>query len=194
MVLGALVMCPFSAAFLDESAMDRVDFWGQANWVFKKNLLFGVGYGMFRDYISKARAAHNAFVLCYTELGVFGYVFWYGLLQVGVVGTYRARIALARAETPDQVYLKKFCGLSLAAMGGFAASSYFLSRAFVFPLFFLFAILGALPRLAEEVLPEDHPPLIDKRRDVHIMGTIGALASIIYIYYSIILLNKAFFG
>jgi len=189
----ALLLCPLSAAYLDMSAHDRVVFWGMANEQFKHNLLFGIGYGMFWQVASE-RAAHNAFVSCYTTLGVFGYWFWFGLLHLAVLGAWRTRIALRRPESLEQKWMKRFSGLSIAAMTGFCASAYFLSRDFVYPLFFLFALLGAIPYVATRLLPEDHPPLVHVRRDLMVTGTIGALGSIVYIYFSIVLLNRAFYG
>jgi len=76
--VGALVLCPFSGSVLDASAHDRVVFWGDANAVFKQYPVFGLGYNMFPE-IANDRASHNAFVAAYTELGVFGYWFWFGL-------------------------------------------------------------------------------------------------------------------
>ncbi|OVE73694.1 hypothetical protein BVX94_03160 [bacterium B17] len=193
-VVGALVLCPFSSAFLDSSAHDRVSFWGEANWAFQNNPIFGVGFRMFGEYVTAGRAAHNAFVLCYTELGVFGYWFWFCLLQVGIFAAWKTRVAVAKPESLDEQWLKRFSGMSIAAMVGFVASAYFLSRTFVYPLYFLFAMLGCLPVVARRYLPEDHPPLITWKNDVLIMGTIGSLGSILYVYLSIILLNKAWFG
>lgn len=190
--IGALILCPFSAAFLDDSAHDRVVFWGEANWAFKTTPLFGVGAGLFSEYVSSDRAAHNAFVLCYTEMGVFGYWFWFGMLQLGVIGAWRTRSVLSKPKTIEQAWLREFAGLSIAAMVGFCASSYFLTRAFIYPMFFLFGLLGALPRIARGLLPE-HPAIMDVKRDVFIWGTVGSLGSIVYIYVSILLLNIAFY-
>ncbi len=190
LALSALLLTPMAAGYLDQSAVDRLDFWGQANWAFKSRPVFGVGYGMFPDYIRGGRAAHNAFVLCYTELGVFGYFFWFSLILLGYVGAWRARVAMGEPKTLEQAWLQRYAGLGIAAMSGFLVSSYFLTRAFVYPLFFLMAMLGVLPRLAEAMLPEDRPALIEPRRDVWTYGTLGALGSIAYIYWSIILLNR----
>ncbi|MBN2301042.1 MAG: hypothetical protein JXN60_00865, partial [Lentisphaerae bacterium] len=41
----ALVLCPYSAAWLDESAHERIVYWGNANQMFKENILFGIGAG-----------------------------------------------------------------------------------------------------------------------------------------------------
>lgn len=193
MLMGALVLCPFSAGVLDQSAHERIVAWGYANFNFLRHPLFGVGYGMFWQ-VAEQRAAHNAFVLCYTTIGVFGYWFWFGLLSLGLVGCWRARKALEDVDDSDAQWVRKFAGLTMVSVGAYAASAYFLSRAFVYPMFFLFAVMGAVPAVARDYLPEDHPPFIELRRDIWGLVTVGTFASIAYIYLSILLLNKAFYG
>ena len=99
-----------------------------------------------------------------------------------------------RPKTPAQAYLKRVAGLSIAAMVGFAAGGYFLSRAFVFPIFFLFGILGAVPLIAMRYLPEEHPPLQNAATDVFGMGTMSTIISLFYIYATILILNAGFYG
>jgi hypothetical protein len=194
LLVGALAACVYAGVWLDESARNRVVYWGMANWAFRSNPIFGLGYGMFWQVMGRETAAHNAFVLCYTELGFFGYWFWFGLLFIGLMGAWRARAALTKPENQEQDWVKRFAGLCVASTMAFSASAYFLSRTFVYPLFFLFAMLAALPVVVRELLPEDHPPLLSVSKDVMIIGTIATIGSIIYIYISIILLNKAFGG
>lgn len=189
LMIGGLAAIPLGTGYLEGSAYDRVDFWGQANWAFRGNPIFGVGFGMFSDYIAGGRAAHNAFVLCYTELGLFGYWFWFALLVTGVMGCVRARAELEKADDEEARWLYRFSGLGLAAMLGFCASSYFLSRAFVFPMFFLFAMLGAVPVIARSYLPEDKP-LVKPKLDVYVLSTVGSLLSIVYVYISILVINR----
>jgi putative inorganic carbon (HCO3(-)) transporter len=193
-LLAALAMCPFANFALDESARERVVYWGMANWAFKRNLIFGLGYGMFWQVIPGSRACHNAFVSCYTEIGLVGYWFWFGLIQLGVVSTWRVREALRGVRNANARWLYRFTGMALASMGGFCASGYFLSRTFVFPMFFMIGILAALPTVARRYLPPDHPPLVMRPKAVVRWVTVGTIASIIYIYISIILLNKAWGG
>jgi len=194
-LIGGLVLCATQgASLLDASARDRVAFWGQANRAFKQHWMFGIGYGMFTDIIEKARASHNAYVNCYTELGLFGYWFWFNLLTLGVIGCYRTRVAFRRPRNDTQAYLKRLAGLSIASLAGFAASSYFLSRAYVFPFFFLFGLLNAIPVIAQKQLPANYPPLINWRKDVLFTGTISTLFSVAYVYVSIVILNKAYGG
>ena len=194
-LFGGLAACAFwGGAFLDESARDRVVFWGNANSYFKSHLLFGGGYGMFAEISGTDRAAHNAFVCCYTELGMFGYWFWFSTMTLAFIGCYRTRLVFRKPRNDEQAYLKRVSGYGMAAMAGFAASSYFLSRAYVFPLFILFGLLNAVPVIAQRYLPEDHRPLINWRQDILVTGTISSMASVIYIYVSILLLNRAYGG
>jgi putative inorganic carbon (HCO3(-)) transporter len=187
-----LAICAFGgASLLDESALDRVAFWGDANYAFKKNPIFGIGYGMFTDITEESRAAHNAYVNCYTELGFFGYWFWFNLLTLGLIGCWRTRTAFRKPRNEAQAYLKRLSGLSIAAMAGFAASAYFISRAYVYPFFFLFGLLNIIPVIAKRYLPEDYPPLLDFKKDVLITGTLAAAGSIVYVYLSILILNRA---
>lgn len=195
MLAAALALCPLSVAQLDISAHDRVVFWGLANQMFiasPLNFIFGIGYGMFWQ-VASSRAAHNAFVSCYTELGIFGYWFWFILIFIGVMGAWRVRISLTDVNGVDAEWTRRFSGICIASMIGFLASAYFLSRTFIYPLFFLAAMLGSLPGIAEKYLPKNHPALIRPARDVWGYGTVATVISIIYIYISIILLNKAFY-
>lgn len=190
-LIGGLIACAgWGVDWLDESAHDRVMFWGNANRYFKTHPLFGGGFLMFNDLTGADRPAHNAYVTCYTELGFFGYWFWFSTMTLGFIGCYRTRVAFRRARTDAAFYLRRAAGCAMASMAGFAASAYFLSRAYVFPMFILYGILNVIPVIAGRYLPEDHPPLINWRNDVLIAGTISSVLSIIYIYVTILLLNR----
>jgi len=110
---GYLVLCAMGGSvLLDQSARERVVFWGYGNMAFKHNPIFGIGYGMFTE-LYEDRAAHNAFVTCYTDLGLFGYWFWFNLLQLGMLGTWRT--------SPGGYGARRRTSASLpAAMGSFS--------------------------------------------------------------------------
>ena len=187
--LAGLGLLPFAAPFMDGSAMDRVNFWGEANWAFKSHPIFGVGLGMIREYINQSKAVHNAYISCYAEIGTYGYFFWFALLLVGVFGLARSRVLLQGQRGAETKWLYRFCCWGLAAFGGYLASSYFLSRAFVFPLFFLISMFGAVPFVAQELVGDDGPPLVSLKRDVFKIALPVSVFSIFYIYVSILLLN-----
>ena len=187
-VLG-LAAIPFLGGMIDPASRDRFVYWGAANQAFKTHPIFGVGYGVGAEY-THYHVAHNAYVTCYLEIGFFGYWFWYVLLQLGVVCASRTRAALTGLRGKNEEWLRRFAGLCLAAMTGYAVSAYFLSRAFAYPTFFLFATLGVLPAVARSSCALEGPLEIDGKRDVLTWGSLGAFLSIIYIYVSIILLNR----
>jgi putative inorganic carbon (hco3(-)) transporter len=193
LLVVALMLCPYAGANMDQSARDRIVFWGYANWAFKQHWLFGIGYNMFWQVTTHDMTAHNAFVFCYTELGFFGYWFWFCLLQLSLLSAWRTRVALRDAKTVDAMWLKRFTGLGIAALAGFSASSYFLSRAYIPQLFYLFALLCALPFVAREYCAENRTPVASVGKDL-LIGTVGSVVSILYIYFSILLLNKAYGG
>lgn len=193
-LLGFLVMCLLFGEKMDASAQGRVVFWGLANQMFKHNPIFGIGYEMAWMCTDKGLALHNAFVTCYTELGLFGYWFWFLLIQVGVIGAMRVRALLQHVDDPDAQWIRRLAKHTICAMIGFCASAYFLSRTFIYPLFFLMAMLGVIPLLARPYLPPNLPPLFEKRRDLYRNGTIGVLISVVYIYISIVFLNMSYYG
>ncbi len=173
---------------LDASAWERVEYWGYGNMAFKRQPIFGLGYDMFWQ-AAGGRPAHNAFVTCYTELGVFGYWMWFNIIQLGVLGCWRVRMLLENETDEEARYMYRFCGLAVAALAGFSASAYFLSRTFLFPFFFLMALANAAPIIVERLYSEP-VTLIDPKRDVLKNGTIISLLSIVYIYISILLMNR----
>jgi len=191
-LIGGLVACTyFGPEMLDQSARNRVTYWGIANRYFMSHPLFGGGCGMFDAVLNIGQTAHNSFVLCYTELGFLGYWFWFNMLTLGVIGCWRTRVALRNPKNEEQTYLKRVAGIAIAAMTGYIASSYFLSRTYSYPLFFFYAFLASIPVIAQRYLPEGHPPLVNFRKDVIFVGTLTSLTSLFYIYVTIVLLNKS---
>ncbi len=189
-LMAGLMMIPLSGRFLGD-AWDRVDLWGQANWAFKAKPIFGVGLGMINEYLDQSKTVHNAYVNCYAELGVFGFFFWFSLLFLAGLGPLQARRALRHCDDPEGQWLYRFSAWGLSALAGFAVSAYFLSRAFVFPLFFLMAMMGTVPVLARQYVSGEQK---DVRlgltiRDTCILGIPLSLGVIVYVYISILVLN-----
>lgn len=138
---------------------DRVALWGYGNWMLKRWPLFGAGFGRFTEFSERSMVAHNSFVHCYAELGLFGYFFWMGL----VVSALKDGWALARAPqqseapSPDVLELARLGRASTAALVGFLSGAVFLSRSYVLPLFILTALVGTL-RLAYGTVTEQDLP------------------------------------
>ncbi len=198
-LLGALAACPFAGKAMDMSAHERIIFWGLGNQAYKSspiNILSGLGYNMFWTVTQTGRAAHNAFVNCYVEIGYLGFSFWFGLIILGVIGAWRVRCALDRkSKDGEERYLWRFAGYSICALIAFCGSSYFLSRTFIYPFFFLMALTGVLPVIASRWLEGGETlDLYTGNRDALILCAIAGALAIVYIYISIILMNMGVYG
>jgi len=189
MLGGFLLMCPAMSGKLDKSAGDRVAIWGQANYAFKQTPVFGVGLNMIPDYIEESRAPHNAYVLCYSETGLFGYWFWFGLVALGFSGVLRAASLLQMPRNDDEQSLRWFSSMAIAAMTSYMVSSYFIGRAYVFPTYILFSVMAGIPYVLQHLRPDEDLDLFPAQKKFIVMNTIFSVASVMYIYFSIIMLN-----
>jgi hypothetical protein len=136
-VLGAVVA--FGPARARESVYEgsaggRIMQWGYGNQFLKQNPLFGIGYQRWLDYFDQV--AHNSFVTCYGELGLFGYSFWFSLLWLVLRSVYK----IVRLEPLDRGTRRLAIGL-FAALAGFYASAFFLTRTYN-PFLYLMLGLG----------------------------------------------------
>ena len=139
----------------DGSIEGRVAAWGYGNYMLKQWPIFGAGKGRFTEFSDDGRVAHNSFVHCYAELGLFGYFFWIGLIMASLWDGY----TLSKAEFEDEENqdLSRLGEAGVAGLIGFLAAAFFLSRTYIIPLYLLFALMAALRSVAdkeEQKLPE----------------------------------------
>lgn len=64
----------------EESAAGRVDAWYAGYQMFRSDMAFGVGLGQFTEH--NALTAHNSLVLPIAELGLFGFLPWFGVVLI----------------------------------------------------------------------------------------------------------------
>jgi hypothetical protein len=101
----------------DESSSNRLQAWGAGIVFLKSNPIFGIGYGQFADRFEIT--AHNSFILCAAELGLFGYFFWMGLLVFSIAGLNK----LLRRAPVDAGSLRRPAMVAMAsANSGFTSS------------------------------------------------------------------------
>jgi len=72
---------------VDQSSMDRIYAWYEGYQMFKWRPVFGIGQGRFLEYHPKT--AHNSWVLALSELGLFGYYFWFSLTASTLLYQYK---------------------------------------------------------------------------------------------------------
>lgn len=151
-VLGSIVGCllaatlfaigPSRAAIIsssEASANNRVQLWYEGIKMIKANPVFGVGFRMFEADLPQT--AHNSFILAASEFGFLGYFFWTALI-------YCSFKELSLIQMYDQRLKTYAIGLQ-AALVGFCAAAFFLSRTYVILPYMLFALSGSLFYLAQ---------------------------------------------
>jgi O-antigen ligase len=123
--------------------------------------LFGVGmsnFGRAEAFIGRADdqragigvrwlAPHNTYVQVGAEMGFFALMTWLTLLGAGTVGLVRLRNRLPRhwiRGTPRQQFLYTGTVFLPASFVAFAASSMFLSFAYLTPMYLLVGLMAAL--------------------------------------------------
>lgn len=158
------------------SAAGRVIAWGNGIADFKAHPLFGVGFGSFADM--HELTAHNSFVLCFAELGIFGYFFWLALVLVTLFGLERASGIAAAAG--DEAYLGVVNALR-AAFYTFLITAWFLSRTYNETLFILFALCGSAIHM-RGTMPEMRKALEALRRSLIRRTVVCQFASLVVIY------------
>jgi len=121
----------------------RVMAWGTGIGLLKTNPVFGVGYKHFEEHSDLT--AHNSFVLCFAELGLFGYFFWLALIMTALLSLHRmAGIAVKSSEDPA---LAGLVTSLRSALLGFLVTGWFLSRTYNATLFVLVALVAALVQI-----------------------------------------------
>lgn len=124
---------------LDASSRERLIFWGVGNDVFKKNPIFGVGFSMFPMYCAD-RSAHNSYIECYAELGLFGYFFWIGLIFLTLYGLLTFEKYCKKHNQPLSKEVLSLADAFTAAIVGYLVSGMTLTRTYIISFYILLAL------------------------------------------------------
>ena len=117
----------------EDSASGRIDAWFEGLNMLYAYPLLGVGYGRFLDH--HYLTAHNAFVLCFAELGLFGYFVWIAMIVCAIKALNEALQFLS----PD-CEERRWCKLLRTSIVGFLVCAFFLSRTYAPSLYLLLAL------------------------------------------------------
>lgn len=123
----------------EASAHGRIEAWTEGWDLFWANPIFGIGHTFFQEFAS--RAAHNSMVLVGTETGFVGLYLWLGFIYL----TYQ-QIFEFRRQNVDlrlQYYIN---GIS-DALTVFLVTAFFLSRSYIFVMYFIIAMAVSLFRV-----------------------------------------------
>jgi O-antigen ligase len=139
-----LLLAPVSGgreiSFSEASTSGRLMAWGAGIGMLKSSPIFGVGYDAFQE--GYEQTAHNSFVLCFAELGIFGYFFWVGLIVYTLVELNHLLRSI-RVTTENESLLRSG-QLLRASLAAFLVSAWFLSRTYIMTFYLLISLAVAL--------------------------------------------------
>jgi O-antigen ligase len=144
-ILGLLMVAPSRMGTVsteEGSARGRLVAWADGNRMLKPNPIFGVGFDRFTEYSERGKVAHNSYVHAYAEIGLFGYFFWLALLLASLKDAYV--LGNVKTDNPEHAEIARLALICVSVLIGYMASSFFLSRSFVPPLYVLLAMMAAI--------------------------------------------------
>ncbi len=142
----------------EASAYGRIEAWGIGIDLFEQYPIFGVGFGNFTEY--HFRTAHNSFVLCMAELGMFGFYAWVMLLYLSIKNTGQIA-ALWRAAGHQRLAI--YADSVRYALIAFCLGGYWLSRTYTEPLYIMFGLSAAITHMFVTTTEEKY--VLADRRD-----------------------------
>jgi putative inorganic carbon (HCO3(-)) transporter len=151
-----------------QAGSNRFMLWGDGLALFKASPLFGVGYENFAT-ANQGQTAHNSFVVCLAELGLFGYAFWVALLVYTLAELKSLRSFLqpkidelsSNDEQNDETRmlnsqnreLRRWAEGVQLSIAGFLAAAFFLSRAYALTLYLILGVAVAVAWIASDEAP-----------------------------------------
>lgn len=129
---------------------DRLDIWSDGIGMFKTSPIWGVGYDAFTEH--SRLTAHNSYLLVATEMGIVGLFLWLGMIVFSLV--WLSRLNRLRKEGKLDPEWARLIPILRFAYIGYLVTSYFLSRAYSFDIYILFALTIAA---SVHAVPEPEP-------------------------------------
>lgn len=176
-IMGALVVLgPRMNTISTEEASSygRLEAWVVGMGLLKGSPLFGVGFGNFMEY--HFRTAHNSFVLCCAELGLFGLYPWLMLIWISIKNT---RFVEKELIADGQRNFAMYAYAAEMALILFVAGALLLSRTYHPSLFVLFGLCAAITRVF--VARSDQRYVLLEKRDL-LLGFALTIGSVVGFY------------
>lgn len=156
------------------SGAERLKMWSETLALIKSAPLRGIGHNNAFEYLWNT--THNSYLLCFVELGIFGYLIWMGVL-VATFLQLRQVMAL-KDRGPDGFKVARIARALYFAFVAMAVSSFFLSRAYAFIIYVLLGLSAAVWRIAQKKFPEMEPLPWPKLAQYSVVTAMGVVVLI----------------
>jgi putative inorganic carbon (HCO3(-)) transporter len=149
-LLVAVMLSPVGggreSSLSEGSSAGRIIEWGTGIAMLKSSPIFGAGYDAFTN--NGELTAHNSYVLCFAELGLFGYFFWLGLIVFTV--TKLNTLLNSVKETDENRELLRCARVLRLSLFGFLATAWLLSRTYIVTFYMLIGMAVAVIQMLSE--------------------------------------------
>jgi O-antigen ligase len=122
----------------EDSAQARIQLWREGLELFKTAPVFGIGKGEYEEEV--VQVAHNSFVHCFTELGMFGGTLFTGAFFLAGWSLHKAGVHGKGVLAPDLLRLRPYL---LAAVLAYVVGMFSLSRAYIVPTYLMLGLADA---------------------------------------------------
>jgi putative inorganic carbon (hco3(-)) transporter len=158
----------------------RIQLWSEGLTAFRKAPLFGIGMGRYEEEFGQV--AHNSFIHCFTELGVFGGTCFLGAFYLAFWMLRR----LGRPENaPLDPELRRLRPYLTALVAGYAVGMSTITRAYVVPTFMVLGLVSAYLAAVNE-----HTPSQIIRWDLRLVRRLGLVSvAFVLVAYSFVRLG-----
>jgi O-antigen ligase len=168
-MFGALLLPALLAVFAgrmtsisasEGTGQSRIQLWSDGLLYFRQAPLFGIGMDNYHSV--SAHVAHNSYIHCYAELGIFGGTLFVGAFYFAVHGLYRLRskpaeppesadanldVLLAEPRPPADPEVERLHPYLMAMIVAYAVGIAFLSRTYIVPTYLLLGLAVVYMRL-----------------------------------------------
>jgi O-antigen ligase len=121
--------------------------WSDGLFIFRQSPLFGIGAENYRQFSS--HVAHNSFIHCYAELGMFGGTLFLGAFYLAIKGLYDLRRQPNDATESEDVdpELRRLHPFLMATVVAYTIGICFLSRSYIVPTYMMLGLAVAYMRM-----------------------------------------------
>jgi O-antigen ligase len=144
------------------TGQDRIQVWGIGLQMLKSSPVFGIGKDQFSVVVGDTGlVAHNSFIHCFAELGLFGGMCFLGMFYLAFLSLYRIGKAEEGVVSPE---LKPMQPFLMAVLAAYAACLMSISRSYIVTTYTIIGLVAAYADVAETVPAEAlRLPRIDGR-------------------------------
>ena len=150
------------------TAQDRIQIWSDAVMTWRYAPLFGVGRDVFVQ--EEGLVAHNSYLQCFVELGLFGGMLFLGAFYLGVVQL--GRLGDRRKHAPLDPEMARLHPYVFGVVAAWVVGMVSLTLCYIVPTYTVLALATAYSRTAPV-----RPALPAPRFDLRLLGRLLAVAA-----------------